>query len=267
MQIVKTFSVLALATGAVVAMPAHVEGQLAKRQFWGGNRFWQRPNPTAEITVTGYAPEPTGAWTTEASTTSTTTVATTTSTTTTVEVVVTATPAADFNYGGRYNRPTPEESTPTAAPAAPETPSAAPAPSSAPAPSTGSSQDGYMSVVSKWRAAGGLPALSQDSTLEANALKTSTDSVGGLIHELNPGTMAQVLAPGTPSNFESVYVGGWLCEIPSLPGLDGICSTEAQGWDHSNGETGHAEILTSTSYSKIGCALSSSTGVWACDLA
>ncbi len=90
-----------------------------------------------------------------------------------------------------------------------------------------------MGVVSTWRAAGGLPALTQDSTLEGNAMKTSTDSVGGLKHELNPGTYAQVLAPGDASNFESVYVGGWLCEVPSLPGLNGICSTEAQGWDVS----------------------------------
>ncbi|KIW22835.1 uncharacterized protein PV07_11093 [Cladophialophora immunda] len=272
MQLVKTVSVLALATGAVVAMPANVENAgLAKRQWWGGNRFWQRPNPTAEITVTGYAPEPTGGWYSEAptsTTTSTTTAAPTTSTTS--DVVVSATPATDSNFGGFYNRPsqdfTPTEapSTPTSAPETPASSASAPAATSA---SSDSSLYDYMSVVSKWRAAGGLPALTQDSQLEANAMKTSTDSVGGLIHELNPGTMAQVLAPGTPDNFESVYVGGWLCEIPTLPGLNGICATEAQGWDHSNGETGHAEILTSTSYSKIGCALALSTGVWACDLA
>jgi len=133
-------------------------------------------------------------------------------------------------------------------------------------PTIGSSTGDYMSVVAKWRSAGGLSALTQDSTLEANALKTSTNSVGGLIHELNPGTMAQVLAPGSSSDFEEVYVGGWLCEIPSLAGLDGICSTASQGWSYG-GQTGHADILTSTSYSKIGCAISSSTNVWACDLA
>ena len=84
-------------------------------------------------------------------------------------------------------------------------------------------------------------------------MKTSTDSTNGLQHELNPGTFAQVLAPGDLSNFESVYVGGWLCEIASLPGLNGICGTATAGWDHSDGELGHAQILSSTSYSKIGC--------------
>jgi uncharacterized protein YkwD len=130
------------------------------------------------------------------------------------------------------------------------------------APPTGT---GYMAVVSQWRAAGGLPALTQDSTLEGNALKTAVDGNGQMKHELNPGSMAQVLAPGDANNFESVYVGGWLCEVPSLPGLNGICASEAQGWDHSDGETGHADILSSTSYTKIGCALA--TGIWACDLA
>ncbi|EXJ88683.1 hypothetical protein A1O1_05614 [Capronia coronata CBS 617.96] len=147
---------------------------------------------------------------------------------------------------------------PSAAPVAASSSSAAPAVAS-------SGATGYMAIVSKYRAAGGLPALTQDSTLEANALKTSTDSVGGLKHELNPGSMAQVLAPGNPNNFESVYVGGWLCEIPTLPGLDGICSTASQGWSH-DGQTGHAKILTG-SYSKIGCSISSNTNVWACDLA
>lgn len=131
---------------------------------------------------------------------------------------------------------------------------------------TASSGSDYMAIVEKWRSKGGLPALDKDSALESNALKTSTDSVGGLIHELNPGTMAQVLAPGNPDNFENVYVGGWLCEIPTLPGLDGICDTASQGWAY-DGQTGHAAILTSTSYSRIGCAIASSTGVWACDLA
>ncbi|KIW51392.1 hypothetical protein PV05_10119 [Exophiala xenobiotica] len=154
------------------------------------------------------------------------------------------------------------ETAEAAAPAQPATTTAA----STSTPTIGSSTGDYISIVSKWRSAGGLPALTQDSTLEANALKTSTNSVGGLIHELNPGTMAQVLAPGSASDFEEVYVGGWLCEIPSLAGLDGICSTASQGWSYG-GQTGHATILTSTSYSKIGCAISSNTNVWACDLA
>ncbi|KAK5280583.1 hypothetical protein LTR14_012242, partial [Exophiala xenobiotica] len=66
---------------------------------------------------------------------------------------------------------------------------------------TASSGSDYMAIVEKWSSKGGLSALDKDSALESNALKTSTDSVGGLIHELNPGTMAQVLAPGNPDNF------------------------------------------------------------------
>jgi len=262
MHFAKSVSVLALATGAVVAMPAQIQDR-----SWGGgsNRWWQRPHPGAQITYTAYDPQPT-AW--DASP-----LPAVPSSTSVEEAVVTATPAPAAGFyggnggnGGGYQQP----------PAAPQTYAPAPAPSAAPSeapssppPSSGGpsgGQDGYLGVVSKWRAAGGLPSLSQDSGLEANALKTSTDSTNGLQHELNPGTFAQVLAPGDSSNFESVYVGGWLCEVPGLPGLNGICSTMAQGWDHSDGETGHADILTSTKYTKIGCALSG-TGVWACDLA
>lgn len=131
---------------------------------------------------------------------------------------------------------------------------------------TGSSgsDTGYMAVVNKWRSAGGLKALTQSSKLEGNALKTAQDGNGKMVHELNSGSMAQVLAPGSASDFEKVYVGGWLCEVPSLAGLNGICNTMDAGWDHSNGETGHADILTSKSYSNIGCALAN--GIWACDL-
>lgn len=110
----------------------------------------------------------------------------------------------------------------------------------------------------------GMSDLTYDATLEANSLKTVQDGNGQMVHELNPGSMAQVLAPGSPSEFESCFVGGWLCEIPTLPGLDGICATESQGWSY-NGETGHADILTSSSYSKIGCA--NADGIWGCDLA
>ncbi|EXJ78010.1 hypothetical protein A1O3_09169 [Capronia epimyces CBS 606.96] len=156
--------------------------------------------------------------------------------------------------------------TATAAAVPVSTPASVSVPAAAPATPTAdtSGATGYFAIVSKWRAAGGLPAFTQDSTLEANALKTATDSGGALKHELNPGTFAQVLAPGTDddNSFLSSYVGGWLCEIPTLPGLNGICATLGQGWTHS--DTGHADILTSTSYTKIGCA--NADGIWACDL-
>jgi len=64
--------------------------------------------------------------------------------------------------------------------------------------------------------------------------------------------MGQVL---NADNFESMYVGGWLCEIPFLPGFNGICSSLSQGWDHGSGETGHTNILTSTTCGKIGYTL------------
>ena len=81
-----------------------------------------------------------------------------------------------------------------------------------------------MDVVAKWRSKLGLKALEYSSDLESNALKTVTDGAGVMKHELNPGTLGQVLAPGQPDKFEYVFVGGWLCEIPTLPGLDGVCS-------------------------------------------
>lgn len=166
------------------------------------------------------------------------------------------------NFGG-FSMPTA-----TAAPQQPQQPpprqSSAPAaqPTSAPsAPSTGT---GYMGIVNEWRSKMQLPTLTQDSKLEGNALKTANDGNGDMVHELNPGTMAQVLAPGSADEFEHVFVGGWLCEMPGLPGLDGICGSMSQGWTYG-GQTGHAEILSSTQYSKIGCALGK--GIWSCDLA
>jgi len=192
-------------------------------------------------------------------------------------------------YDGNFHAPTatftpetptftPEAPSPTSEAPAPVTPtptpeSATPSPqvvssstaaaSSAPAPSASSSGD-YMSIVSEWRSKMGMSALTEDSTLAANALKTAVDGNGQMVHELNPGSMAQVLAPGEPTDFEKCFVGGWLCEIPTLPGLDGICDTMSAGWAYG-GETGHAEILSSTSYSKIGCG--NADGIWACDLA
>lgn len=144
--------------------------------------------------------------------------------------------------------------------------SSTPAPTSTAAPSTDSGSDtGYMAIVNAYRKAAGLAAFTQSSKLEANALKTCNDGNGQMKHELNPGTMGQVLAPGNANNFKSVFIGGWLCEIPSLPGLNGQCPSMTGGWDHSNGETGHAKILSSTSYTQIGCALAK--GIWGCDLA
>ena len=123
---------------------------------------------------------------------------------------------------------------------------------------------GYMDVVDRWRARMGLKALTNNATLEAYAMDTVVSSNGQMVHKLNPGTFGKVLAPGSTGDFEHVFEGGWLCEIPSLSGLQGVCATQSEGWAYQ-GQTGHAQILVSKKYSGIGCALYA--GIWCCDLA
>jgi hypothetical protein len=122
----------------------------------------------------------------------------------------------------------------------------------------------YMVIANQWRHNLDKGSLVHDPKLESNAKDTVMSSNGRMVHKLNTGTYAQVLAPGTAEDFEDVFVGGWLCERPNLPGLDGVCSTLSRGWDY-RGQTGHADILTTAEYSKIGCGWH--TGIWACDLA
>jgi hypothetical protein len=122
----------------------------------------------------------------------------------------------------------------------------------------------YMAVIDEWRIKMGLQLLVHDLKLQSNAMDTVSSSNGAMTHKLNPGTFAQVLAPGNDYSFMQVFVGGWLCELPSLVGLGSICASLSEGWVH-NGQTRHAEILTSDAYSKIGCAFKA--GIWACDLA
>ena len=138
--------------------------------------------------------------------------------------------------------------------------------SEAPASSTSSAHgaNDWLSISDTWRAKTGHPVFQLDAGLVANAQDTADSSGGTLQHKLNPGTSAQVMAPGDADNFESVYVGGWLCELPNTAGLADICTTAAVGWDHQ-GQTGHAEVLLSERYTKIGCALG--MGIWVCDLA
>ncbi|KAH6642546.1 hypothetical protein C7974DRAFT_104243 [Boeremia exigua] len=166
-----------------------------------------------------------------------------------------------------------EENTPTPAPPAPSSvvveysEAPAPAPSSTQAATSAApvpTASGYQGVVDTWRAKMGLKPLANDAKLEANAMDTVVSSNGQMVHKLNPGSFGQVLAPGNADDFEHVFVGGWLCELPGLPGLDGVCATASDGWAY-NGQTGHAEILTADNYSKIGCALHA--GIWCCDVA
>lgn len=152
---------------------------------------------------------------------------------------------------------------PVVAPPAPAPTSTTKEAAPAPAPTKPASND-YMGVVDTWRSKMGMKALARDSKLESNAMDTVVSSNGKMVHKLNSGSFGQVLAPGNANDFEHVFVGGWLCEIPSLPGLNGVCAEQSKGWAYA-GQTGHAEILTSTQYSKIGCALHA--GIWCCDVA
>jgi uncharacterized protein YkwD len=133
---------------------------------------------------------------------------------------------------------------------------------SVPSATATSTSTGYMVIVDEYRTKLGLSALVHSSARETTALKTAQDGNGEMVHQLLSGTYGQVLAPGGPDDFKHVFVGGWLCEIPTLPGLNGECAVQSEGWMYSS--TGHAEILTSNSYTNIGCA--NAGGIWACDL-
>ncbi|PVH99845.1 hypothetical protein DM02DRAFT_656020 [Periconia macrospinosa] len=121
----------------------------------------------------------------------------------------------------------------------------------------------YLTIVNKWRQTMNVPALQLSSTLEWNALKTVNAANGQLVHKLYPGTLAQVLAQGQEGDFESVFVGGWICEIPSLIGGSENCAKWVPGWIHA-GQTDHAKIVSSTKYTAIGCW--NTRGIWGCDL-
>jgi uncharacterized protein YkwD len=166
----------------------------------------------------------------------------------TTTVVYTPPPAPTSTSTSEVYVPPPSSSSPPPA-----------ATSSAP-PATGT---GYMAVVDEWRAKLGLSKLAQDSTLEKNALKTAVDGNGQMVHQLNPGSFGQVLAPGQEDEFYHCFVGGWLCEKPDMAGMNGVCATASEGWYYTS--TGHADILTSPNYSKIGCGWAG--GIWACDVA
>ncbi|KAM4065965.1 cysteine-rich secretory protein family protein [Hirsutella rhossiliensis] len=121
----------------------------------------------------------------------------------------------------------------------------------------------YMAIVNKWRKKMSLEELKHDQKLESNARRTSSQSGGQLTHYLFPGSIGQVMAPGKENDFERVFVGGWLCELPNLSGLGSICKSMSKGWMYNT--VSHAELLTSTKHSKIGCGFEH--GIWTCDLA
>lgn len=141
-----------------------------------------------------------------------------------------------------------------------------------------------IATVNKWRTAYRLNTLEWNSTLEANALKTGNDDHGSVEnHELNPGSMAQVITPGQEvsvgnlhgdSPFDVSYIT-WLCEVPTDPELENQCQTAADVLHIRYNDTGHHDILCSKSYTAIGCAFAQNLhstdasiyqGLWVCDL-
>ena len=144
-----------------------------------------------------------------------------------------------------------------------------------------------LSIVNKWRGKYALSSLAWSDTLTNNALKTGTDDDGvNQKHELNPGSMAQVITPGMQtaygdivvSPFELSYVA-WLCEVSSDPQLKSdntdYCKLVADHLFMSYDSTGHHDILNSPSYQNIGCAFAANPsagtdtpyqGLWICDL-
>ena len=150
-------------------------------------------------------------------------------------------------------------------------------------------------VVNKWRDAYGLGKLTWDEQLATNAYnngKANNGDTNGWDHELFPGSEGQVMAGGwskttkdigqwTP--FELTYLSGWLCEVPSDAALAGVCdeTLKLAPYNH-DGQTGHHELLTKPSFTRVGCAFypkggseatsmtewdGQDSGIWTCDLA
>ncbi|CAI6327633.1 unnamed protein product [Periconia digitata] len=156
------------------------------------------------------------------------------------------------------------------APPPPAPSSKAPEPTyAAPAPSTGGSGS-YIDIVNKWRAKIDRAPLELDPKLEGNAQVTCNEGDGAMKHKIEKGsgTGGQVLAPvapgADPTDFEKVFVGGWLCEVSSDPGLGSeVCDKLSKGYNLA-GQRGHYDILKSDKYTKIGCGFYKD--IWGCDL-
>jgi hypothetical protein len=128
-----------------------------------------------------------------------------------------------------------------------------------------SPDNGYMGVVNDWRGKMDMPELEMNRFLQTSAEAVVKFSDGEMKHHLYNGTEGQVLAPGEAGRkgFEKVFVGGWLCEMPELKGLNSVCDEMSKGWAYQ-GQTSHAKILIDPRYKYIGCALNK--GIWCCDV-
>ncbi|KAL6716256.1 hypothetical protein ACLMJK_005822 [Lecanora helva] len=207
------------------------------------------------------------------------------------ESTPTATPKAPIKRPVAPVAPAPSVSSPSAVPQS--SASAAPEPSETSTPvssgtfwaqspksplSGGAGSKDVLSQANYWRQKWlGLPPFTWSSTLADNAYKTATTATyyttengkqvphneGGATvmgHELYPGSHGQCIIEGddtaiknglTP--FDRAWLG-WICEEPNnnIP-CDQIGNIKY------NGDTGHAEIIKSSSYSQIGCYYMDST--------
>ncbi|RCI17464.1 hypothetical protein L249_2655 [Ophiocordyceps polyrhachis-furcata BCC 54312] len=118
-------------------------------------------------------------------------------------------------------------------------------------------------ILNQYRSLMGLGNLTKSSTLVSHAREASLQSSKTNLHHTHYNE-GQVMAPGSATSFESVLVGGWLCEIPTLPvpGLQSACQ-KIDGWVYG-GQTGHAQLLSDPSFTKAGCA--NENEVWTCSL-
>lgn len=189
-----------------------------------------------------------------------------------------------------YNAPVPAtvvvSTTPVAASVPVQTQATAPASGST---SSGGSGDGspmsgsksYLTSANYFRQLQGFNKFVYDDTLQSNSVKTGIDNGGNQMkHELNAGSFAQCIAEGDATSgsgdlspFDMIYLG-WLCEIPQA-NLGDMCLTMTNTV-HMNitaGDVGHANILRTASYTKMGCSFQTATepqnyvGQWTCDFA
>ena len=200
---------------------------------------------------------------------------------------VTTTPApAPVVVKADYHVQSPSKSeTPTDTPAPTSTPAPAPAPSSATPAGDNAPTSGGKSILESanyFRKLQGYPPFEYSSQLESNAAKTNKDDGGNsMTHELNDGSFAQCIAEGNDSTtsgswspFDLIYLG-WLCEIPEASLTDACSAMEAA--THmivDTNDPGHAQILRTEGYTKMGCNYIVATehqpnyeGLWTCDFA
>ena len=158
---------------------------------------------------------------------------------------------------------------PAPKPAPAPAPKPAPAPSPNPSPSSGGSGptvggQNVLDVANKWRSKQNLGTFAWDDGLETASANTNiANGANSMVHRnVGPG-QGQVIAQGSSTltgtssqgelgPIDLLYLG-WICElsgeIPDFPCSDAIAATHM----NSEGQTDHATILMTPTYTKIGC--------------